>query len=437
MQSQITAKNILLYLYCFSTTALVAGTIYGYPALRRKLQKLGTKITEEELAACYTAGAWSVQGGRLLFGIMRDKYGTRKIALISFSCVICGACGIAFMDYSNKVLLGVSLFLLGLGSGAQLSVQPVAQIFPRNNALFMSGLSGSFQISGVVFAMLVSVSDLEGSSLKTAFLAYALAVVFMAVLGMWMLPLGASFVKKEDLEEKARVDSIVEVDGKMKVHLTGFEQMKTKEFVGLTIWFTVLVTPFQYYVGSIGWHLERLGDDDGTMTNAFAYVYGLAAVFAPIGGMCADAFGLGVTMAVASVAVGMSFFVLEMDIELEAHSAGMVLYAVGRLICFAMFFSAIGKMFGYKYYGVLAGVGLFTSAVVSTLQYPLIEIAVDGNYKVSNYACGFGCFLAITYCVYVYMLERAGLDSFERLKFKRVAMKVDDFDPRQDDDDKK
>ena len=61
-------------------------------------------------------------------------------------------------------------------------------------------------------------------------------------------------------------------------------------------------------------------------------------------------------MAFASTAVGSSFFVLELggtNIELEAHSVGLVLYAVGRLIVFAMFFSSIGKMFGYKYYGLL------------------------------------------------------------------------------------
>ena len=89
------------------------------------------------------------------------------------------------------------------------------------------------------------------------------------------------------------------------------------------LWFTVLVTPFQYYVGSIGWHLERLGDDDGTMTNAFAMVYGLAALFAPVGGLVADKFGLGVTMAfgVASC-VGSSFFVLELaENEYRVRSA--------------------------------------------------------------------------------------------------------------------
>lgn len=139
----------------------------------------------------------------------------------------------------------------------------------------------------------------------------------------------------------------------------------------------------------------------------------------------ADTFGLGVTMAFASIAVGASFFVLEFggtSIELEVHSVGLVLYAVGRLIVFAMFFSSIGKMFGYKYYGLLVGWGMFVSAVFSTLQYPLIAIALDGDYAISNYACGVGCLSAVSYCAAMYAWEKEGSTAFDRLKYKKVLV---------------
>ena len=422
-------KNLLLYLYCFLTTSLVGGTIYGYPALRRQLIHLGSTIPEKKLGAAYTAGAWSVQGGRLVFGILRDRFGTRLIAQVSFSCVICGAFGIAFQSVSNEIALGVNLFLLGLGSGAQLCVQPVAQLFPKNSALFMSGLSGAFQVSGVVYAVLVGIAKKtsEEGELTVAYGGvFAGAVGLMLALAFWTLPKSASFIHEKDLKAAESAENVVDpIDGTFTVHLSGKEQMWTKEYVGLVLWFTVLVTPFQYYVGSIGWHLERLGDDDGTMTNAFAMVYGLAAFLAPVGGMVADTFGLGVTMAFASIAVGSSFFVLELggaSIELEVHSVGLVLYAVGRLIVFAMFFSSIGKMFGYKYYGLLVGWGMFVSAVFSTLQYPLIAIALDGDYAISNYACGVGCLSAVSYCAAMYRWEKEGSTAFDRLKHKKVLV---------------
>ena len=422
-------KNLLLYLYCFLTTSLVGGTIYGYPALRRQLIHLGSTIPEKKLGAAYTAGAWSVQGAGLVFGILRDRFGTRLIAQVSFLCVICGAFGIAFQSVSNEIFLGVNLFLLGLGSGAQLCVQPVAQLFPKNSALFMSGLSGAFQVSGVVYAVLVGIAKKtsEEGELTVAYGGvFAGAVGLMLALAFWTLPKSASFIHEKDLKAAESAENVVDpIDGTFTVHLSGKEQMWTKEYVGLVLWFTVLVTPFQYYVGSIGWHLERLGDDDGTMTNAFAMVYGLAAFLAPVGGMVADTFGLGVTMAFASIAVGSSFFVLELggaSIALEVHSVGLVLYAVGRLIVFAMFFSSIGKMFGYKYYGLLVGWGMFVSAVFSTLQYPLIAIALDGDYAISNYACGVGCLSAVSYCAAMYRWEKEGSTAFDRLKHKKVLV---------------
>jgi hypothetical protein len=325
--------------------------------------------------------------------------------------------------------LGVNLFLLGLGSGAQLCVQPVAQLFPKNSALFMSGLSGAFQVSGVVYAVLVGIAKKtsEEGELTVAYGGvFAGAVGLMLALAFWTLPKSASFIHEKDLKAAESAENVVDpIDGTFTVHLSGKEQMWTKEYVGLVLWFTVLVTPFQYYVGSIGWHLERLGDDDGTMTNAFAMVYGLAAFLAPVGGMVADTFGLGVTMAFASIAVGSSFFVLELggaSIALEVHSVGLVLYAVGRLIVFAMFFSSIGKMFGYKYYGLLVGWGMFVSAVFSTLQYPLIAIALDGDYAISNYACGVGCLSAVSYCAAMYRWEKEGSTAFDRLKHKKVLV---------------
>ena len=128
------------------------------PGVEKTTHPFRLDHSREKLGAAYTAGAWSVQGGRLVFGILRDRFGTRLIAQVSFSCVICGAFGIAFQSVSNEIALGVNLFLLGLGSGAQLCVQPVAQLFPKNSALFMSGLSGAFQVSGVVYAVLVGIA---------------------------------------------------------------------------------------------------------------------------------------------------------------------------------------------------------------------------------------------------------------------------------------
>jgi len=33
--------------------------------------------------------------------------------------------------------------------------------------------------------------------------------------------------------------------------------MKSSEYIGLLVWFNVIVTPLQYYVASIGYQLEQ------------------------------------------------------------------------------------------------------------------------------------------------------------------------------------
>ena len=54
---------------------------------------------------------------------------------------------------------------------------------------------------------------------------------------------------------------------------------------GPITWFSVIVTPGQYYVASIGYQLEQKGDVDGFYTNVFIYIFGGTALLAPLGGM--------------------------------------------------------------------------------------------------------------------------------------------------------
>ena len=102
------------------------------------------------------------------------------------------------------------------------------------------------------------------------------------------------------------------------------------------------MTPAQYYVLSIGWQLERKGDDNGDYTRAFVVLYAASAALAPIGGAVADKYGVGFAQGLATALTGSSFVVLLSD-SLPAQIAGMTLYSIGRLFVFALFFSNIGE----------------------------------------------------------------------------------------------
>lgn len=77
------------------------------------------------------------------------------------------------------------------------------------------------------------------------------------------------------------------------------------------------------------------------------------------------------------------------------------------MMTFGMFFSNVGKRFGYTHYGTLAGLGLITTAVVSLAQYPLISMSADGDESIVNLACGVSILiLTLPYCLWLGLRER-------------------------------
>lgn len=106
----------VLYIYAFVTVSFVGGTVYGWPALRRKLKDEGSELSEDQLGAVFTVGAWSSQGLRFFVGFLRDKYGTRLISVSTLLCSAAGFAGAAWSSHDSVVALAVSMFLMGTGS---------------------------------------------------------------------------------------------------------------------------------------------------------------------------------------------------------------------------------------------------------------------------------------------------------------------------------
>ena len=119
-------RRWILYFLCFLTVSSASGIVYGWPALRKQLQKDGSALNESALGAIYTVGAWSTQGGLFFTGLARDRFGTKWVVVLCIFCVALGSVGVAWSDPNNATTLSISLFVLGLGSGSELCVQPMA-----------------------------------------------------------------------------------------------------------------------------------------------------------------------------------------------------------------------------------------------------------------------------------------------------------------------
>jgi LAT3 family solute carrier family 43 protein 3 len=190
---------------------------------------------------------------------------------------------------------------------------------------------------------------------------------------------------------------------------SALEQMKSAEYVSLTVWISTLLIPLQYYVGSIDFQLEEKGDDDGLYTNFFSIIYAAAIIVAPVGGYMADNLGLGVTQGVATILCAFPLLMMASNLPLDAQIVGLVAYGVGRMFVFSMYFANVGKRFGYANFGTLTGVGLLTSAIVSFVQYPLIALTADGNGSTVNAVCGSVLLGLLPYCIWLDRRERAGI----------------------------
>ena len=460
-------RRWILYIFCFACTCIVAGVIYGWPAFRQQLKDEGTDLTEKQLGAIFTIGSWSTLGGSFLTGLARDRFGTRFTVCTSFFFCTAGSLGMALSDPSNAIALAVSLFALGLGSGIQVCVAPVAGLFPNNAGSILSSLSGAYAISGLVFLALCNPSNNRLAS----FLGFAACLLVWTVMAAFLMPEGNSFLvqqeekgrlietidstKGDDEEEPSEValsqpvsepneeddapkNSIPEHDVKCDDAETlnsrnsedgnlspstdpesqsiqvdkppsALEQMKSAEFILLTLWLSISLAPLQYYVGSIGFQLEEKGDDDSFYTNLFSITYAAGIVVAPVGGYMSDNLGLGITQGVATSLCAISFFILASNLPLNAQIVSFVAYGAGRMFLFSMHFANVGKRFGYANFGTLTGVGLLTSAIVSLVQYPLIALAADGNSSMVNTACGFVLLGLLPYCVWLDRRERAGI----------------------------
>lgn len=448
-----------------------ASAVYGWPALRRDLIKEGG-LTEKQLGAVFTCGAWSVQGGRFAAGLIRDALGTKRTACGCLLCVLLGAVLVATVASDNFAGLALGMLFLGLGSGAQLCIQPVTGLFPENASAAMATLSGAFQISGLVFLVCSGIAR-AGADRLGAYLAFAACVCVLLALSWVYLPYGFKFTIDDesrderrdeskgatksatvDRDEEAAVSDAAVVlketsgetsdgkegegdDGKVQTsmaavavaprkpppplsHLTRRGQLLSDEYIALLAWFSVCVTPAQYYVLSIGWQLERKGDDAGDYTRAFVILYAASAALAPIGGAVADKYGVGFAQGLATALTGSSFVVLLSD-SLPAQIAGMTLYSVGRLFVFALFFSNIGRRFGFAHYGTLVGFGMLTSAVLSMLQYPMFTLAIDESVDWVNASCAVAIAGCLPYTAWLSRRERGEKRRFEGMTANEEA----------------
>ena len=448
--------SALQFVFAFVSIASSAGLVYGWPALRRNLlqDKNENILSEEILGAIFTVGSWATLGGSFLTGLCRDRFGTKVSTAVPILSVTIGCTGIAFAEADNALLLGVSLFLIGLGSGVQIGLHPVAGLFEScHRGTILATFSGAFQVSGLMFLCLL---DLISDDRKKSVGSFCVFLLFLFVVSLVITPSehyektnpakaqhgviegrsnerGQQFIETDptipeieydaenvverstggvtddtcnSIGERCQQDDVSDACVQRTDSLWSF--ITSREYILLLCWFSGHVIPLQYYIATIGLHLEDRGDDNGFYTSIFSILFASSALFAPFAGKLADFAGLGRAQGLATMLISLSLLMISLEtISLNVHILGIASYSLGRMMVFGMYFSNIGKRLGFTHYGTLAGVGLFVSAILSLIQYPLIKLAAEGNEKFVDVASSIFVLLqGIPYCIWLHRRER-------------------------------
>ena len=447
------AKWVLLAYGLFMTT-LVAGVVYGWQSFRAVFIAEGVldegcasdggdgecPSQAKELGVIFACGAWSVQACRMVTGLARDRYGTRVCVVGVMLIVAVGIVLLAVSPSQSLALFCVGYFLLGIGAGVQLCMQSISMLFGKYQGAASATLSGAFTLSAVIPLVCAEgiksvATGPDGTSYADArlgvLMVWCVTVVVFAASALWLMPKGGEFresvrylagKKADDDDDEAKKKIAKEekedegapppahappANGHRRAPHEGKsarEQLVSLDFIFLAVWFTVMLLPTNYFIISVGDQLEDMGDGDGTITRGFQLVWVLSTVLSPLAGYSADVVGRGSTMTLAMGCYAASFAMLgfgdeRSGLSLNAQWINFVCFNVGRLWVFSMYFVSVGRLFGFKHYGTLAGAGLLLSAMSTPLAVPMHQSGVDGGFGVANLASAMICLALTPYTV--------------------------------------
>ena len=147
--------------------------------------------------------------GPLLLGIILDYFGPRVCSLTSIFliCIGCVLFGLSDRDQRPYFLPALCLIAFG-GPGAQSAIIHLANLFPNWKATTTAFLTGSFQLSFIIFLIFDQLWLWKNISYSQLFFGYTFICLLNAVVSFWLWP-DTPYSFEEQLAE---VEEISEID---------------------------------------------------------------------------------------------------------------------------------------------------------------------------------------------------------------------------------
>jgi MFS family permease len=352
--------------------------------------------------------------GPLLLGVVLDHYGPRVCSVISVALITIGSFLFSISSRNDLPLFVPGLCLIALGGpGEQSAIIHLSNLFPTWKATATAVITGSFQLSFTVFLVFHQLWKHYQYSYVDLFRGYSVLCLINIVISLLMWPdapyafdeefkeleeelhheieqphlgpirLPSVFIHHEAYQKVKRNDIIpnrivaVSKPAPSLKDASLQEQIFSPEFMYLTFFFLTNAFWVNFYIGTFDLQIADLQHlepaEAQTYAQLFTLIITLGVIAIPLIGATMDFVGFPVTSSV-TIAAGIVWSILQQIPNAWALLTSFIAYATFRTFFYTFFFAYLADTFGFKYFGVLAGVVFVLGGVISFLQYPLAEL---------------------------------------------------------------
>lgn len=420
------AYRLFLFLLACCQNALMGGLVYGWPALSNMLTeppnpKGGCGLRLAQTTVLFTLASITGMISTLVLGYLLDIRGPRFCSLCSHISILCGCIG--FSRSSHMMGYGVSMCCIGFGGpGIGVSIVHLANLFPRNQFTALSLLNGSISISMSVFALfgflwetydwiayrhlfehfggLVALSMMAtlyiwpDYSFKSAAIArHAKPTVeddyieATTAHQRWMTEQPLDSFLRQNQPGLERHNSFLVSKKAMESGLTDQISLKDAPFwrqfcsgyyIRGNAFFLVICFWANFYVASITMELADANvfavSEQNQLMRVFGCVMGCGVVASFVIGVMMDHFGVEVA-SIWTIGLAMAHQLIGIfAVQRSWMLIGFVIYVFYRQFLFPVGIAMITARLGFKYFGLLNGIGFLLSGLAQGLMVPVVKL---------------------------------------------------------------
>ncbi|MFV0559633.1 MAG: sugar porter family MFS transporter [Enterococcus sp.] len=372
--------------------------------------------------------------GAVLISPLSDKYGRKKMVMLTAIIFLLGALGSAFA--TTVFFLNFSRLFLGIAVGGASALVPMylAELAPANQRGSLSSLNQLMIMIGMLIAYsanyMWSTSSI-GWRLMLGFAAVPAAILFI---GGLILPESPRYLVK--IGEKNAAKNIllnIRTEEETQQELSEIEEQSTQEKGTLKAVFSEWVRPalvvafglaiLQQFMGcnTIFYYAPRIlmsgGTDEGSAMLTQIVLGVFYVIVTTIAAIYMDHFKRRTVLTVGAILMGLSFFALAWAFTVEAHQSGFHILTFIFIATYISSFCAtwgpvmwvmIGEVFPLKIRGLAVGIASLVNWIANwivSVSFPALETSIG---DISLFI-GFGiiCIVA-AFFVKVFVFETRG-----------------------------